>query len=780
MSGLSEKSTTPVPVMGSSLLRAHAQFAADTPAPNPTSNESANLDLLRALAVLFVFVLHVLLFVDGARSPSHGLPAQRYWSNLGHWGVLMFFVHTGVVLMRSLERLDRGASSKSLSIAFMVRRGFRLLPLSSLTVLIIAFFRLPVGHLQDGHFWPVPMRPVDVLSNLLLVQNLVGVESLEAPLWSLPLELHMYLALPLIYRFTAQGRGAGRTVLLWSVAATLDLLLWRGQPSLQLLHYAPCFLAGVLAFRLPAQFKRWNHALWPFAILATTVVYLRTGSFLAGWAGCAALGVLYSQVAEMPDGWVRRACKYVAKYSYGIYLSHFILIWLAFAKWQTQPIAVRIAIFGVLAAAVPVLLYHLVEEPMIRTGSAVSSRLDPRWDQLGFGRFALVPRPRHPFRVVLLVTVSASVAVVGMRHWAAKSPYALHLTANSGSLAAAPVHLVGRFDLRDPAGPRFAWSGSAIEVNFVGTGIELLLADQGHNFYSISIDGRAATRLSTIHGKHSYLVADKLTRGVHRVVLTKLTESMVGVAQYLGLKVYGGDVIAAKPTRVHQIEYIGDSVACGYGILSESSACEFSPQTEAADSSYATLAAHALGAQATLIAYAGKGIYRDYLGATRDQMPALYFRTLPDDPSSQWRFNGPEPEAVVVDLGTNDFYLGDPGPAFGKAYVEFLRELRARRPHASILCAVSSMLLDGDRPGVRGRAVARAAIAAAVQTLRDAGDARVLFVDFDEQDPRNGYGCEDHPSAKTHRVMAEKLVPVLRAAIAPENVVSSLSLPANR
>jgi lysophospholipase L1-like esterase len=143
-------------------------------------------------------------------------------------------------------------------------------------------------------------------------------------------------------------------------------------------------------------------------------------------------------------------------------------------------------------------------------------------------------------------------------------------------------------------------------------------------------------------------------------------------------------------------------------------------------------------------------------------MPALFRRALPDDPSSAWGFGDAQPDAVVIHLGTNDFDPGDPGPAFGRAYVTFLEEVRGRYPLAYLVCALSPMLSDSDPPGAMRRTAAAAAIRSAVHARTAAGDARVAFLAFDEQSPGDGFGCESHPSVKTHRVMANKLSAALR------------------
>ena len=78
--------------------------------------ESANLDLLRATAVLVVLTFHTLLFWDLERIGGVSIRP------LGQFGVLLFFVHTTLVLMFSLRRQQTQQPDRPLFSPFMVRR----------------------------------------------------------------------------------------------------------------------------------------------------------------------------------------------------------------------------------------------------------------------------------------------------------------------------------------------------------------------------------------------------------------------------------------------------------------------------------------------------------------------------------------------------------------------------------------------------------------------------------------------------------------------------------
>ena len=104
------------------------------PAPaSALTADSANLDFLRAAAVTFVLVFHVALFFQKTRFGIGGI---------GQWGVLIFFVHTSLVLMSSLQRQNTGGFARSYGV-FTIRRWFRIFPLSGLVVLVVVWLRLP-------------------------------------------------------------------------------------------------------------------------------------------------------------------------------------------------------------------------------------------------------------------------------------------------------------------------------------------------------------------------------------------------------------------------------------------------------------------------------------------------------------------------------------------------------------------------------------------------------------------------------------------------------------
>lgn len=308
----------------------------------------------------------------------------------------------------------------------------------------------------------------------------------------------------------------------------------------------------------------------------------------------------------------------------------------------------------------------------------------------------------------------------------------------------APLHRVGRFDPAQPTPWRFTWPGSAIRARFSGTSLTIQLEETAANYFDVVIDGSPQPVLHTVAGTQSYVIASGLAAGLHDAVVTRRTESLFGVSRFLG---FPGAALSPTAAPSRRIEMIGDSITCGYGVLGADGTCSFSAATEAETYAWGALAAEALGATHTAIAYSMKGVYRNAGGDTANTMPVLWLRTLADNATSAWHF-GSEPAAVVINLGTSDFATGDPGQPFVTAMTAFVAEIRARYPGAEIVVA-SSPMLEGAQ---------HSAEVAYLQQAVAAAGPHVSFLDLPPQNPANGYGCDYHPSQTTQQLMADVLV----------------------
>lgn len=136
------------------------------------SSASPNLDPLRSLAVLMVLFDHLCRHYYRDYVGIFGV------ADIGTFGVLLFFVHTSLVLMQSMQRSR--LTGVNLIKSFYLRRFFRIYPLSILTVLAAVALHLHAN--GRGIVFGHRPQPLELASNLLLVQNLTYSDSIVGPL----------------------------------------------------------------------------------------------------------------------------------------------------------------------------------------------------------------------------------------------------------------------------------------------------------------------------------------------------------------------------------------------------------------------------------------------------------------------------------------------------------------------------------------------------------------------------------------------------------------------
>ncbi|MFL5355648.1 SGNH/GDSL hydrolase family protein [Archangium sp.] len=328
----------------------------------------------------------------------------------------------------------------------------------------------------------------------------------------------------------------------------------------------------------------------------------------------------------------------------------------------------------------------------------------------------------------------------------------------------------GRVDRADPAGPRLSWGGTALTVRFTGTSLGLRLLDlpkvdvRAPNRFRFSVDGGPFRDLYVGEGHMLHRIVESLPEGEHVLRLEKETESVVGETQFLGLELDpGARLLPAPPAPARRLEFIGDSGLTGFGIEGRNEQCSFNAETQRNSLTWAALTAQTLGAEASFIAFSGKGVTVNYANDPTPPLPLLYERTLPYREDSRWDFASWIPDAVVIQLGSNDFWKQHPGEErFRDAYRALVDNVRGHYPTAHIVCVVGSGLSDSHPKDVKARTQARTLISSVVESLHQSGDARVHLAEVPPIRQDEGLGCTWHPSRKTHQRTAEQMIPLLR------------------
>lgn len=335
-----------------------------------------NLDTIRTIAVLAVVVDHlaITLLPRGVREPM---------ALLGRFGVLLFFVHTSLVLMSSIER--HGLGPRWIA-TFYLRRAFRIYPLLMVTVGLVLLFHIP-DMVPDPRVVQHAMPPTTaiVIANLLLIQDFWTQTLLQSPFWSLPVEVQMYVVLPFAFLATQRGwRMVALTAFLleayWCVAHAPTLGAWH----FRVFRFGPCFLGGVIAFYLLRHGVRGRGS--PWALLGVVALAFASMFYIPSWDGntgrnwipCLIVGCTLPLFRDARLTWVAPVTKTICTYSFGIYLLHLPVMWLVFGHWHTLPVAAQLPLFVVLLSATAYAAYWLIEKPGTDLGKRLAARVERR------------------------------------------------------------------------------------------------------------------------------------------------------------------------------------------------------------------------------------------------------------------------------------------------------------------------------------------------------------------------------------------------------------------
>jgi peptidoglycan/LPS O-acetylase OafA/YrhL len=342
------------------------------------------LEGLRAVAALLVVFHH-------ART-------HRLWGALEGWnGVTLFFVLSGFLIttLALREEDEHGALRWR---AFVVRRGFRILPvyLASLALYAAVMFSVGFGgshravfvHALPWYLSPFPEVPFFTRTHIVF--------SLA---WSLGIEEKFYLLWPLVAFVALRRRARGRIGVALVLALAAQLPLFFTSAGRGLAPYSAILVGCVLAFALHhrssfafvSRLGSRTGLLASLALLAvvhglTHVVDVTAAGYRVAsplyylpYSLAAALVVASLALQARGSGLFRsRPLRFVGRVSYPLYLTHPIALGFAATAIAPGGIAAELAYLAVGLTLSLVLAYgmhRVVELPLIAVGKRQASRL---------------------------------------------------------------------------------------------------------------------------------------------------------------------------------------------------------------------------------------------------------------------------------------------------------------------------------------------------------------------------------------------------------------------
>lgn len=255
----------------------------------------------------------------------------------------------------------------------------------------------------------------------------------------------------------------------------------------------------------------------------------------------------------------------------------------------------------------------------------------------------------------------------------------------------------------------FSHSGSGIEFLCRGEYAVINILDDSQGRYYSNHKARFAIykngevvvdEIITESEKSYHIVLDGYDKDSVITVL-KLSEAQYSAMGIGEIMVYGKADIVPTQEKPLKIEFIGDSITCGYGVDEENPRGYFSTATENFTGTYAYLTAEKLNADYSAVCFSGFGVYSGYTSNgvrnASDIVPLHYDKScfLYGGRETLWDFSGFQSDFIVINLGTNDAsYCGGSlsgRQEFTRRYAEFIKQVRALNPYAYIICVLGDM-----------------------------------------------------------------------------------------
>jgi peptidoglycan/LPS O-acetylase OafA/YrhL len=343
--------------------------------PTRSGARLAFLDALRALAATAVIVQH------GAERwwPTFDR-FSRHWFDLGRYGVVVFFRVSGFIIPRSLE--GDGSLRR-----FWVARVFRLYPAYWTCIALLVLVSTWRADTFAASFQVHETR--NLLVNLTMLQQFVGVEHASGIFYTLTIELLFYamcsvlFAARLLHRSVALAGLAIGALFLTTVAA--PLVLDRRLPAAIPFYLATLFV-GVAIHRWRSgaatarDVRRLLLGIGITGALTTWVSYDHfgvteagkqfafAGAFLPWLAGYATFLVGLALAGRS----VPRAVLGVGLVSYSLYLMHPVVLAVV-APWTPHWWSMVALLAGTLALSITT--YAVVERTGVRAGRSLRRRV---------------------------------------------------------------------------------------------------------------------------------------------------------------------------------------------------------------------------------------------------------------------------------------------------------------------------------------------------------------------------------------------------------------------
>ncbi|EDR30153.1 hypothetical protein, conserved [Entamoeba dispar SAW760] len=236
------------------------------------------------------------------------------------------------------------------------------------------------------------------------------------------------------------------------------------------------------------------------------------------------------------------------------------------------------------------------------------------------------------------------------------------------------------------------------------------------------------------------------------IQLTKVTEARSSKVDIVGI--ITGSIEAIHKEKLPRIEFIGDSLTCGYGNIGYNSEFETdSSQTWCVD------IANYLHSDYMTTSWSGIGVLKSNHNVTANQLPIIIHRCIATDETSHWNIGDWNANYVFLNIGTNDYAI-EAGSAFDLNFKNAMKELiqlyfNEYGPNL-LFFIVEGPIISG-----HGKEYIKEISLEFVYTMKN-----VFYIEafIDKNNPLF-WGFKNHPSVEGHHQMSRQIIPQLETIL---------------
>ena len=318
-----------------------------------------------------------------------------------------------------------------------------------------------------------------------------------------------------------------------------------------------------------------------------------------------------------------------------------------------------------------------------------------------------------------------------------------------------------------------SYTNTFIEFELTGTYAEAeLISDltpsedifRAYAVIIINDDDKNAKRIKLDNEKETFELFSSDKPETVKIRLMKVSEAAFAKMGVASITIDGELGAAPKPASNRRIEFIGDSITCGYGIDGIWNKDVFSTETENPLKGFAYKTAKKCGAEFQYVSWSGIGVISRWVEETAEEpltdwlMQDIYPYTdsglentlgrNTHDVHTKWDFSSYVPQVIVFNIGTNDHSWTKEIPErkaeFCDIYYRFLETVRENNPNAYIICTY----------GIMGTILCNEENAAA-ERFKKEHDDKICFFPLPVQEEADGIGADWHPSEKSHEKVSD-------------------------